>query len=71
MTTPRPEAWQTGPVEGVPPMLQPVAHALLNSHEQLHDALNGVTPDEIVAVGERVMARFGVDGPFVPFERAP
>ena len=25
------EAWLNGPVDGVPPLLQPVAHALLNA----------------------------------------
>ena len=29
------EVWQRGPVEGVPPLLQPVAHALLQSAEEV------------------------------------
>lgn len=31
----RPEVWLRGPVEGVPALLQPVAHALLQSHEEV------------------------------------
>jgi uncharacterized damage-inducible protein DinB len=30
----RPEAWLRGPVEGVPDLLQPVAHALLQAREE-------------------------------------
>lgn len=45
----KPEAWQTGPVAGVPPLLQPVAHALLNCREQLSDAVDGLTADQLVA----------------------
>jgi uncharacterized damage-inducible protein DinB len=47
--TGRPEAWQTGPVAGVPPLLQPVAHALLNCREQLNDALEGLSADQLLA----------------------
>ena len=45
----KPEAWQTGPVAGVPPLLQPVAHALLNCREQLSDAVAGLSADQLVA----------------------
>jgi uncharacterized damage-inducible protein DinB len=41
------EAWLSGPVEGVPPLLQPVAHALLNASQQIHAAVEGLTPGEI------------------------
>jgi hypothetical protein len=30
-----PEVWQRGPVDGIPPLLQPVAHALLQAREEL------------------------------------
>jgi len=30
-----PEVWLRGPLEGVPPMLQPVAHALLQAREEV------------------------------------
>jgi uncharacterized damage-inducible protein DinB len=45
----KPEAWQTGPVAGVPPLLQPVAHALLNCREQLSEAVEGLTGDQLSA----------------------
>jgi uncharacterized damage-inducible protein DinB len=31
------EWWQRGPVEGVPPLLQPVAHILLQVHESVEE----------------------------------
>ena len=33
------EVWQRGPVEGIPALLQPVAHALLQVKEELHENL--------------------------------
>lgn len=36
MATPSaPEVWQRGPIEGIPPLLQPVAHTLLQAREEL------------------------------------
>lgn len=32
----KPEVWQRGPVEGVPALLQPAAHALLQAKEEVH-----------------------------------
>jgi uncharacterized damage-inducible protein DinB len=37
-----PEAWLTGPVAGVSPLLQPVAHALMNALEQMKEAIEGL-----------------------------
>ncbi|MEP6926278.1 MAG: DinB family protein [Ginsengibacter sp.] len=34
------EVWQRGPVENIPPLLQPVAHALLQAREELHEMMN-------------------------------
>lgn len=34
-----PEVWQRGPLEGVPALLQPVAHALLQAQEEVHAML--------------------------------
>jgi len=34
-TTPLPEIWLRGPLPAVPPLLQPVAHALLQAREEL------------------------------------
>lgn len=33
--SPQLEVWQHGPIEGVPPLLQPVAHALLQAEEEI------------------------------------
>lgn len=33
--TPKREVWLRGPIEGVPPLLQPVAHALLQAREEV------------------------------------
>jgi uncharacterized damage-inducible protein DinB len=36
------EWWQRGPVEGVPPMLQPVAHILLQVRESVGELVDGL-----------------------------
>ena len=45
----RPEPWQAGPVAGIAPLLQPVAHALLNCREQLEVAIDGLSVDQLAA----------------------
>jgi len=47
MTTRLPEPWLRGPVPGVPPLLQPAAHALLMAREDVTAALDGITEDEL------------------------
>lgn len=42
-----PEAWLTGPVAGVAPLLQPVAHALMNALEQMKEAVRGLNPGQL------------------------
>jgi uncharacterized damage-inducible protein DinB len=42
-----PEVWLRGPVPGVPPLLQPAAHALLQCREELTKALDGLAPEQI------------------------
>jgi len=42
-----PEAWLRGPVPGIPALLQPVAHALLQCREELTATLDGLTPQQI------------------------
>lgn len=37
----KPEAWLRGAIDGVPPMLQPVAHALIQSNEEIHALVGG------------------------------
>lgn len=41
----QPEVWLRGPVPGVPPRLQPVAHALLQAREEVQTLLDGF-PEE-------------------------
>lgn len=41
------EVWLRGPLPDVPPLLQPVAHALLQAQEELHDYLNDF-PDSLL-----------------------
>jgi uncharacterized damage-inducible protein DinB len=36
-----PEVWLRGPLEGMPALLQPAAHALLQAQEEIHEALQG------------------------------
>ncbi len=50
MTTPDlPEVWMRGPIPDVPPLLQPVAHALLQSQEEVERVVGGLSPEEIWA----------------------
>lgn len=44
-----PEAWLTGPVAGVPPFLQPVAHALLNAKEQIEEVIEALDTGKLAA----------------------
>ena len=46
-TTTQPEAWMRGPIEGVDPMLLPVAHALVQARDELGE-LVGIVPAEHV-----------------------
>ena len=39
------ETWLRGPVEGVPSLLQPVAHALLQAREETRALLRDFPPD--------------------------
>ena len=43
------EAWLSGPVEGISPMLQPVAHGLLNAKQQFEEVLADLSPAQLVA----------------------
>ena len=42
-----PEFWLRGPVEGVPPLLMPVVHALLQSRNDLREAAANLSPGEL------------------------
>jgi uncharacterized damage-inducible protein DinB len=43
------EAWQRGPIDGVPPLLMPVAHAIVQAREDAGRALTGLSADQIWA----------------------
>ena len=42
-----PEVWLRGPVDGVPPLLQPVAHGLLQCREEVANLLAQLTSEQI------------------------
>jgi uncharacterized damage-inducible protein DinB len=43
----KPEVWQRGPVAGIPALLQPVAHALLQALEEIDEMMDGF-PQELL-----------------------
>jgi hypothetical protein len=49
MAQPGPEHWLRGPVPGVAPLLQPVAHALLQAREDLVSGLGDLSLDQLWA----------------------
>lgn len=61
------EVWQRGPVEGVPALLQPVAHALLQAAEEVERYTTGFPaellwerPVEMASVGFHILHMRGV-----------
>jgi uncharacterized damage-inducible protein DinB len=42
-----PEFWLRGPLEGIPPLLQPVAHSLLQTREDAARAAEGLLPEQL------------------------
>jgi len=42
-----PEVWLRGAIPEIPPHLQPVAHSLLQSREEIRRVLEGLTPEHI------------------------
>jgi uncharacterized damage-inducible protein DinB len=56
-----PEVWLRGPVAGIAPELQPVAHALLQAREDVRELLNDVPPERLWRVpGSAAHAAFHV-----------
>src|SRR3954447_19291187 len=47
MPAQKPEVWQRGPLPGVPPLLQPVAHALLQAREEVSEIMRDF-PSELL-----------------------
>lgn len=43
----KPEVWLRGSLDGIPPLLQPVAHALLQSREEINELMIGF-PNELL-----------------------
>jgi len=46
-TTTQPEAWMRGPIEGIDPMLMPVAHALVQARDELQQIVSQVPADQV------------------------
>jgi uncharacterized damage-inducible protein DinB len=46
-TNTQPERWLRGPVEGVPALLQPAAHALLQTLDDIEAATEGLTNEQL------------------------
>jgi hypothetical protein len=47
MTSSLPEPWLRGPLPGIPPLLQPAAHAFVMAREDVTAAVAGLTPDAL------------------------
>ena len=47
MTVSQPEPWLRGPVAGIPPLLQPAAHAFLLALEDVEAAVSDLTVDQL------------------------
>jgi hypothetical protein len=45
----QPEVWLRGPVPDIPPLLQPIAHCLLQCREELQATLERLTPEQMWA----------------------
>ena len=45
----QPEVWLRGPVEGIEPLLMPVAHALLGAREDVERAVEGLSTEQLWA----------------------
>ncbi|HEV7589376.1 MAG TPA: DinB family protein [Longimicrobium sp.] len=44
---PQPEPWLRGPIPGIPPLLMPVAHALVMAREDIEAAISALSADEL------------------------
>ena len=60
-STPQPEVWLRGPIPGIPSLLQPVAHSLLQCREELAATVPGLTgevlwqrPSGVASIGFHV-----------------
>jgi uncharacterized damage-inducible protein DinB len=62
-----PEMWLRGPIKNIPPLLQPVAHAILQSGEEVERSMNGFPieklwerPSGVASVGFHLQHLAGV-----------
>lgn len=46
-SNPQYEVWLRGPIEGIPALLQPAAHALLQTSEELKKYTEGISPEQL------------------------
>ncbi|MBC6697601.1 DinB family protein [Hymenobacter puniceus] len=53
-----PEHWLRGPIPGISPLLQPIAHALLQAHDEVAEALYDF-PDHLLAARPAGVASVG------------
>ncbi|QEC66959.1 DinB family protein [Panacibacter ginsenosidivorans] len=44
-TTKQPEYWMRGPIENIPALLQPVAHALLQARDEINEMMRNFPPE--------------------------
>ncbi|MDF7809883.1 DinB family protein [Hymenobacter sp. YC55] len=56
--TPQPEFWLRGPLPEVPPLLQPIAHALLQARQEVETALHSF-PDSLLTARPAGVASVG------------
>jgi|SRR5690606_27464512 Protein of unknown function (DUF664). len=71
------EVWQRGPIDGVPPLLQPVAHALLQAVEDIEKEMAGFPltllwsrPAQVASVGFHLKHARGVVDRLFTYARA-
>src|SRR5690349_18596506 len=67
MATNSPEVWLSGPLPGVPALLQPVAHALLQARDEINELLKDfpgeklwLKPEGVASVGFHLQHIVGV-----------
>src|ERR1044071_1914272 len=70
------EVWLRGPVDGITPLLQPVAHALLQAREEVNEVMIGfsevllwVKPMGMASVGFHLQHLTGVIGRLFTYAR--
>src|SRR4029453_14375127 len=46
-TSTQTEAWMRGPIEGIPPLLMPVAHALMQARDERERIASSIPPEHV------------------------